>query len=460
MAVTQVYALRYTKGQQSGDSVEIDVNFRVVTDNDLDGPMEVLDAFPVGQPIHYYDHDAKADPDETGNGISPWYAWPEPATACGGSTHAEKTGNYLYLLTTATITGRDKGGTDLRTWVVSARYTYDNRVGAMSVPTVRPYYMFYEQNQQFAGFLGAYNREGLDSETTNTQPGEWRHKAMENGSGVFSDSQPTEEAGVWSPTAILPVSNSAGGGYDEPLTQRISRPAFKLSWFSYTELDFSEAIGRVNSKPYTLEAFDHWDNTNDKRKYSRGYHVFHRRFCPRQLLVNDVQVAFERWGNRTNYRYTVELVYDEDLHDAYLLDAGFSTLARVDDPSSSGEPYEPEDQSEGADQTKRVVGNDGVPVKKEVLFDGKGQKLVEFNSDGTIEAGPEEAIYHRWRHIEEVDFPTTIRDPFDQYHKFDKDSKCPLFMDGGNRYFIDGESPWGLETKCPGDAPDLPQTEY
>ena len=460
MAVTQVYALRYTKGQQTGDTVDIDVNFRVETDDDLDGPMEVLDAFPVGQPIHYYDIDGKAEPDETGNGLTAWYEWPQPLATCGGSTHASKVWNHLYLLTTATILGREKGGTDLRSWTVSARYTYDNRVGAMSIPTVKPYYIFREQNQQFAGFLGAYRREGLDGETDRTQPGEWGKVSLPQGSGVFSDSQPTEDAGVWSPTAILPVSNSACGAYDDPLTQRIARPAFKLSWFSYTELDFSKAIGRVNKEAYDLQAFDHWDNTKDKRKYSRGYHVFNRRFCPRQLLVNDVQVAFERWGNRTNYRYTVELIYDEDLHDAYLLDAGFSTLARVDDPSSSGEPYEPEDQSDGADQTKRVVGNDGVPVKKEVLFDGNGQKLVEFNSDGSIEVGPEEAIYQRWRHIEEVDFPSTIRDPFDQYHKWDIESKCPLFMDGGNRYFVDGEAPWGRGVECPGDNPDLPQSEY
>jgi hypothetical protein len=455
MPATSIKALRRTTGQTSGSEWTVDVHYRVVMDDSTDGPVEVLRYFPVGQPIINYDKNI--DPSDPGNYyVPPWYLFPYPLTGCQGTTYTSTYSDFNFILTSASIVSRELGNKSPDTWIVAARYTYRTDLGAKSVPTVVPYYIKEEENQEYGGWCGPYKREFLSAvDNDRTQPGKWVEKDLPT-RGTFKDLVVSRDNGAVFFSAVLPITNSAGETPQTPLVQKIARPAYRVSWFSYTALDFTKAIGRVNRDVYTLAAFDHYETKKTDDNYRRGYTIFRKRFCARQLLVADVQCDLVNWGNRNNYKYTVDLIYDEDGHDRWVIDSGFVADATVGSLSGRGDEYTAEDQSDGANPVQQISGNDGLPARTETLLNGEGGVLRKENSDGSTEVGTADAVYHRWRIYEEVDFPKDSTDPENQYHQYDPKAAFPLLMDGGYRYFVENEFPWGNpeDFKCPGDAQD------
>jgi hypothetical protein len=164
---------------------------------------------------------------------------------------------------------------------------------------------------------------------------------------------------------------------------------------------------------------------------------FCKKFKKRELLVNDVQVDPIKWGGVNCFRYTVELVFDPLGHDKYVLDSGYSFLSRPNkDESSSGEKPSSEDVNGSTSETQTSVGTDGLTVTEEQLMDGKGGKLISYDANGepVEENSPDKAVWLRYRIHEEVKFPEDVLSAEQQYHTWDRNSLCPLKMDGGWRF--------------------------
>jgi hypothetical protein len=153
------------------------------------------------------------------------------------------------------------------------------------------------------------------------------------------------------------------------------------------------------------------------------------------------------WAGRNCYKYTVDLVYDRAGHDKYLVDQGFSERSIVGDDTATGGKVDEREGNEVASPTTPImeVGTD-TPIRTEALLDGNGRKLLTYNPDGSIQRGPEAAVYLKYRVYEEVEFfqqETKIGEgtDFDRLRilqtgetRLGLKSKCPLFWDGGLRY--------------------------
>ena len=461
MAVTAVYLLRKASGSVDEGTSSIVAHYRVVVDDEYDGPDAALSYFPLGQVADEYLPWERTDQLD-GRYPSRRYAWPTPETGCSGGEYQEELGAGIGIgflttplyISSVSIVGRGKGDTDKLSWVVAVTYSSNKERGILnSVREIVPYYMYDDQPQDYGAFMGGYKRV-VGSRASNTgpsQPGQWEliNDQYYDKRSIIYESKSDPE----SPTELKPilVMNSAGIPFEGKLSQRVARPAFKCSWFSYTALDFTEAVGKVNSKKYDLVAWDSsvgWpQNTCGVEKLITPVVIFHRCFNERELLVHNVDCDLVNWGGKNCYKYTVDLIYDRDGHDKYLIDQGFSERSIVGDDTASGGKVEARDGNEVVSPTTPIleVGTD-TPIRTEALLDGNGRKLLTYNSDGSIEKGPTSAVYLKYRVHEEVEFFQQKTKPgedmdFDKLREWQTGdsniglkAKCPLFWDGGLRY--------------------------
>ncbi len=459
MAVTGIYLLRKAGGSVDESDSTIVCHYRVEVDSELDGPDLPLSYFPLGRVTETYLPWGLTAPNAQVPTQS--YQWPTPRIGCNGVLGDNVKASGLGLtdtqnlhITSASIEGRGKGGTDKLSWVVAVTYGANKERGhQMSVREIVPYYMYDDQPQDYGAFMGAYSRV-VGSRTANTgpsQPGEWSDEINTelDGKSILSEAQSDPQ----DPTGLKPIliMNSAGIPFEGKITQRVARPAFKCSWFSYTALDFTEAVGKVNSKKYDLVAWDshaRWPQNSCGQNGTKDPAViFYRCFNERELLVHSVDCELVNWAGRNCYRYTVDLIYDREGHDKYLVDQGFSERSIVGDDTATGGKVEEREGNEVAMPTTPImeVGTD-TPIRTEALLDGNGRKLLTYNPDGSIQRGPAAAVYLKYRVHEEVEFfqqETKIGEgtDFDQLKywqtgetRIGLKSKCPLFWDGGLRY--------------------------
>jgi hypothetical protein len=446
MAVTSIKLLRKSSGQSHYDGSDFTVYYKVTTDDLQTGAQQILANFPVGMPYGWY---ASTESTKYLNKLAPGIApphhtWPWPDTKCDGGSWGEggRGYNWLAILKSASIVGRELNDKSSLVWVVACEYEDTGRTeGPLSPPTIVPYYQYEDKVQMWGTFRGWYRREVKESTDTaecENQPGSWKEY---EGAGALETKKTTDS----SSTTIVPIINTAGFPVSEPLVQKVAIPTYRISWFSFTALDFSCAVGRVNSNEYKMEFWGaiQPDQTgpNDVgsgiQALGSPVKSFCKKFKKRELLVNDVQVDPVKWGGVNCFRYTVELVFDPLGHDKYVLDSGYSFLSRPNkDESSSGEKPSSEDVNGSTSETQTSVGTDGLTVTEEQLMDGKGGKLISYDANGepVEENSPDKAVWLRYRIHEEVKFPEDELSAEQQYHTWDRNSLCPLKMDGGWRF--------------------------
>jgi len=441
MAVTNVFLLRKAGGQHSASTETYDLTFRVETDGSTDGPDTVLSVFPVGAPLGYYKSRPTQSLSETR--APNFYAFPWPLGKCNGSAFADYNYRLDAILTSATIISRESGDTAQDVWLVNCTFQLDKFVGPNSPVTITPYYRYEDEPQKYAYWWGYRQRVGnSNTGECSTQPGEWG-KPFVGGDGELGGKLTKEEhlSTKEYRKPIIPV-NSAGVPFTEILTQRVGKPAFRVSWFSYTALDFSCAIGRVNKNEYRLRSYNRGPRSNYQNYPNADPDlVFCKKFCPRELLISDVSCDIVSWGGRNNYRYTVDLLYDPDnKHFSYRVDSGFSQLAEIGDLTNQGSKYGSDDVDVGSRlDSQSTLGNDGLVTQNEILLNGRGKKL-EGQDPGKV-------FYHKYDVYEEIDFPDWKQiTPDNQRHNWDKNAKFPLMMDGGVRYSeADKIAPWNCD---------------
>jgi len=449
VAVVDIKILRKAGGQSTTSGAQYDVFYRVTTNSDQDGPLTVLTYFPVGRPQIYYLAGPLWKPDD--KIAPPKYTYPWPNEKCNSQDLWENTGTGLKVdgkafLTSASIVSRELGDKSLTTWIVKGTFTREDTEGTGSAPTVVPYYIDEDEVQNYASFVGPYARYVLNTPIAGeSQPGYWQPLDEEVLKGGALEGQVSDVDGGFGTQKPIATINSAGMMFDPPMRQRIGRPAFRVTWFSYAALDFTNAIGRVNSNAYVLAAWDVGQSSlsaGAAGSYGSPLLIYQKVFNKRELLVNDVTVDKIRWGGRNNYRYTVELVFDLYGHDKFLLDKGRAKKSSPKSPGETGEKIDPEKTPEGSTPAAPITGPTGQNVNSEVLLDGGGEPLLKYDNDGLIEIGPDDGVWLRYRINEEVEFPTSVRTADVQYHTFDPNSKCPLMMDGGDRYLNGNPTPW------------------
>jgi|DEB0MinimDraft_6_1074348.scaffolds.fasta_scaffold00426_25 hypothetical protein len=439
MAVTSIQPLRSTTGSHGVITDTYGVLFRVYTNSIYDSSLVVLSKFPVGAPLASYLGTATETfaPNQPPN----CYTHPWPKEKCDGTAFTGAVDGQIHaILSSANIVDREKTDATDNTWIVEATFTLDKFTGPLAPVEIIPYFLYEDEPQRYAYWWG-YRRRINNSSTDDcsTQPGKWG-KPLVGGDGELGGKLTKENhlSTKQYRKTVLPV-NSAGMPLSEPLTQRVGKPAYRVSWFSYTMLDFSCAIGRVNSNEYRLRSY----NKGPQSIYETHSHAnprenFCKKFCPRELLISDVSCDIIRWGGRNGYRYTVELIHDpQNYHFHYVLDSGFMQLAETGDESAQGSKYSSDDTGKGSKvDVQTTVGNDGLAVQDEVLLNGRGKKLDEQD--------PANAFYHKYDVYEEIQFPDYKEiTPDSQKHKWDRESKFPFLMDGGYRYEkAASEAPW------------------
>lgn len=441
MAVTGVYLLRKSGGQHSATTESYDLTFRVETADITDGPDTVLNAFPVGAPLAFY----KSRPSQTLSETNApnFYAFPWPLTKCDATSFSDYNFKTDAVLVSATIISRESGDTARQVWLVNCTFQFDKFLGPTSPVVITPYYIYVDEPQKYAYWWGYRKRvSNANIGECSSQPGEWGKPA--EGADGEKGGVLTKESHLSTKDYKKPIipANSAGVPFTEILTQRVGRPAYRVSWFSYTALDFSCAIGRVNKNEYRLRSY----NRGPKGKFETSPLaepdlVFCKKFCPRELLISDVQCDVISWGGRNNYKYTVNLLYDPDnKHFSYRVDSGYSQLAKTGDLTNQGSRYGDEDTDVGSRlDSQSTLGNDGLVTQNEILLNGRGKKLEGQN--------PAEVFYHKYDIYEEIDFPDWKQiTPTQQLHTWDKGADFPLMMDGGDRYLeSDKVAPWDCD---------------
>jgi len=471
MAVKSIKVLRKTTGSVGVETAEITVHYRVETSSTQDGPATVLAKFPIGRVLDQY---TSATEVPALNQNAPFrYQFPSPDEGCNGTIYqgpesgigSNATAN-LYI-SNVRIVSRELGDTSLTKWIVAVTYTRSTEHGPrFSCREIVPYYTYEERPQEFAAFLGGYSRY-VGTRTPNqgpNQPGEWIRIPDE----LFKDSAlygPLDAQGKstyiskpndpYAPQLKpIAIANTAGEPIEAgQLRQREARPAFKCTWFSYTALDFTEAVGKVNSKKYKLIAWDshfRWPvNSFAGDGVDNPAVIFYRCFNPRELLVHAVDCELIRWSGRNCYKYTVDLVFDRDGHDKYIMNKGFGIKQGPGDNTQSGGKNPSEETKDEELPIAQIKGKLGENAKTETLLDTNGKPLLNYAGDGEMTRGGADAIWLKYRTHEEIDFydPWTIRSgplkgEFDaQNAAWDQTggpggefSKCPLFWDGGFRY--------------------------
>lgn len=464
MSVIDIKPLRKVGADVGINSIEATVEFRVVCDQLNDGPSTVLFEFPLGRHIGGY---ANLLRDETVEGSPPhYYSYPFPREHCTDNTQTwlaeDGMGSWdtaLYI-SNVRIIGREKIDREWGqcTWLVEVTYSRSGNHGpGYSIREITPYYIYEDEPQEYGAFLGLYGRQ-VSTRTPSdgpSQPGEFV-KLTEDfyiEDTVFKGYVTEEDADEWQPLAIC---NTVGTPLETgSLVQRKARPAFKCEWFSYTALDFSDAIGKVNGNPYHLVS---WDSSTQWPTNSFGGSgidqpavIFYRCFNPRELLVHSVDCEIVNWSGRKCYKYTCDLVYDRYGHDKYIANVGKEGKAAVGSDTPSGGKLEDGDIQSGMSPTQLLKGVDGTGPTSDVFLNYDGTPLVKYDGNGKVSRTTADALYMKWRVHEEVDFyqPWLTKNQSTGKLEFqfglaliyqtgwDKDtdrSKCPLFYDGGWRY--------------------------
>ncbi len=478
MSVESVHVLRKASGSVGLETIEFQVYYRVITNHEMDGPTNVLNVFPIGRVAREYsaDHDLNLDnwPDMSGSGLNDedppdCYVWPWPLEKCDGEDFdtAEigygRAYQYFNLYSTnAKIISREANDTAKQMWTVAVTFTRNTKFGPEFSPReIVPYYKYEDEPQSYAAWMGGYARitDGKQDDYGPSQPGVWESIPV----AQFKDGALREEH-LSKEGEIKPifVSNTAGSPIGDTMRQRKATPAFKCSWMSYTALDFTEAIGKVNSESYILAAWDshpHWPTNNrvavaasDVDQVGADFPVciFYRCFNKRELLVYAVDCSMMQWNGRNCYKYTVDLIYDRDGHDKYIMNQGFDVKSSEGDKTPSGGEVSEDESGERTNPTAQATGTDGKALRKEIPLDTDGGPLLQYTAEGEIQKGADQAIWLRYRTHEEVDF-------YDPYANLSGSGgeyawgsavigqsgdrtkagylgRCPLFYDGGLRY--------------------------
>ncbi len=442
MAVVSIRVLKRQEGSKTIDGYDLEVFYRITTDDYYDSARDVLSWFPVGSPIEAYVGNLPKDAlDED---LAPQlYYYPWPQEPCGeyysdGDDDPQKyPDSQMYkdtVLVNASIETREfENDSERSQWVVRCTYLDAAMTeGFGSPPKVTPRYTYTEVPLQAATYRGQFNRD-KDSQGNMI----WKARQTSSDGGLPLSGKQGKV--IW-PT------NSAGRPFTNPAMTTSATAAFDVEWFSYTYLDFSEAIGKTNANDYSLKAFDRPVdlNVSDIPNLDKPYMIFCKDFKEKTLLVADVQTTLIKWGGRNNYRYTVTLEYQpEHKHNAYILDSGYSFLMQAGDKTASGgeAPDEDPDKTSSTD-TQTATGADGLASAGESLLNGKGQKLAR--TEGQSQEGLPPAVFLKYEYRDTVQFPNYKEiTETNMYHAFDIKSKCPLLMDGGNRYQRGNpDSPW------------------
>lgn len=465
MAVTNIKPLRKVEADVGTESMEVTVDYRVTCDSLADGPQNVLGPFPLGRIVDGYIKGGTPQ-DATDNTPTQVYRYPWPEKWCSDPTSywpsEEGMGiqaKVALFISNVRIVEREKidrynGSVN---WIVEVTFSRDQEHGAdYSIREITPYYLYEDQPQEYGAFLGLYSRFVTTRKPSDgpSQPGEWGQieDSFINDT-VFKGYKSEPDSDEWIPLAL---SNTVGTPLEPgSLVQRIARPAFKCEWFSYTALDFSDAIGKVNASPYTLVSWDSgWKWPTNSFSGPGADHpavIFYRCFNPRELLVHTVDCEIVNWSGRRCYKYSVDLIYDRDGHDKYIANVGSDGTAKVGSETVSGGTVEDSDVQGSMSPTQLLKGVDGSGPSGDVFINYDGTPLVKYNANGEPIQTTANAVFMKWRIHEEVEFydPWTIRSgTFKGNYDFQKASffqtgntnggelgKCPLFYDGGWRYY-------------------------
>lgn len=437
MAVESIRVLKRQEGTKTIDGYDLEIYYRIITDDYYDSAREVLSWFPVGCPQQAYI--GSLPKEALDKDLAPQlYYFPWPQEPCEEyELPFEYPDSEMYkdtVLVNASIESREfENDSDRSQWVVRCTYLDAAMTeGFGSPPRILPRYTYNEVPLQGATYRGQFNRE-KDSQGNMT----WQARSTSSKGGLPLSGKTGQ--------VISPI-NSAGRPFTNPAMTTTATAAFDVEWFSYTYLDFSEAIGRTNANNYVLKAYDRPVDMNASNipNLDKPYLIFCKAFTEKTLLVADVQTTQIRWGGRNNYRYTVTLEYQpENKHNAYILDSGYSFLMQAGDKTASGGEAEEEDPDKtSSTDTQVATGRDGVASSGESLLNGEGQKLQR--TEGQSGAGLPPAVFLKYEFRDTVQFPSYKEiTETNMYHTFNIDAKCPLMMDGGNRYQVGNpDSSW------------------
>jgi len=391
MAVTQVKPLRKVEADAGTDSMEVTVDYRVTCDSLNDGPQTVLGKFPLGRIVDGYIKGGHATPSTKNPPQVLMYPWPEQW--CSDITKYWTAENGMGIqakvalfISNVRIVEREKIDRQNGTvnWIVEVTFSRDQEHGAdYSIREITPYYLYEDQPQEYGAFLGLYKRVVTTKKPSDgpSQPGQWAklNEPFYIDETVFKGYVSEEDADEWRPLALC---NTVGTPLEPgSLVQRVARPAFKCEWFSYTALDFSDAVGKVNASPYTLVSWDSgWKWPTNSFAGEGADHpavIFYRCFNPRELLVHTVDCEIVNWSGRRCYKYSVDLIYDRDGHDKYIANIGSDGSAKVGSDTVSGGTVQDEDVQEGMSPTQLLKGVDGSGPSRDVFINYDGTPLVK-----------------------------------------------------------------------------------
>lgn len=461
MAVTDIKPLRKVDAEAGVESIEVTVEFRVTCNTLYDGPAVILSQFPLGRIMGSYNENLESE-DRSAAPHKYHYPWPtqwcsNPAVSWSSPESGMGSWDTPLFISNVRIVEREKIDRYNETvnWIVEVTFSRDSIHGpGYSIREITPYYIYDDEPQEYGAMVGLYNRIISTRKPSDgpSQPGEWKrindYRTIETVfKGKFTD--PDED--VWRPMAFC---NTVG----EPLpageiTQRKARPAYKCEWFSYTALDFADAVGKVNAAPYTLVSWDSSWQWPTNSFYGTGVDspavIFYRCFNPRELLVHAVDCEIVNWSGRKCYRYSVDLIYDRDGHDIYVANTGFASRGITGDDTASGGKLESDDVQDSMSPMQLIKGVDGTGPSEPQYIGIDGKPLIKHDVNNETYRTTDDAVFMRWRIHEEVDFynpwQTTDPDSGDTNFQFEvaavyqtgssaENSKCPLFYDGGWRY--------------------------
>ena len=447
---------RGASGQFSGRSKTINVTFKVGTKDKTVGPLAVMEAFPVGSPIHNYMSVSELNSVVNDVGVktmtAPWYRWPEGNLYCTDPSYDPPNNSITeqktrFTVSNVSIQGRDGGGTALTVWLVNVTFT-DTTMdqGAGSSPVVRPRFDTVQRTVEVAEFEGWFRRSNgtVDNEFSHhscqMRPGEWQQFCINPNDGALP-SPPGQGGTSTSGKPIRPI-NSAGDVIKKPMKYGHARESYEVEWFSYTILNMHCAIGKTNANEYVLRAWDRppVDMVNSSMASALAYQpvlIFCKKFAVGELLVSDINCTPMNWAGRNCYKYTVTLIADPDFHKAYVLDSGNNSIAKEGEETSTGETVTSDDVQGTTQATQPAV--DVLGKNKEILLDGSGRPLAQGNSL----VDPSQAVYLRYKFRQQIAFPTDVLSQDQQYHNYDPNSDFQFLMDGGFRYkYPDQYQPW------------------
>ena len=471
--VTSIYQLRPASGSKNGRTTTYTVQFKVKTSGPM-GPGELLNHFPVGSPLHLYNSTQYWWVAALNNGVAslqnlimPWYVYPAAEPFCSvereagdpiwdPTNPAEAAWQYEALLSEARIVSRDVGGTDIKSWIVSCTFSDRTRdQGFRSSPLVTPKFPLKDASLTGARFRGRYQRitEDEGNAACDQLPGKFVWSCPGTTTSTIPGC-PLPSTLSGGGQVIYPI-NSVGDPMTKPLKTSYALEEYDVEWFSYTMLNIHCGVGKVNSAPYTLKAYDRpYPYNNTTAFWDQPATVFCRKFQARELLVKDARCIPMNVDGRNCYKYTVTLQASPDFHDAFMVDSGKRQSSRPGSPMPDGSEAK-EGDTKGSSTESTPIQDTGGIAGRETFLDGFGYPL--FQAGEQVDAN--KIVYLRYEHRMEIDFPEDELDMSKQYHTYDSNSSFQFLMDGGWRYQYadsDQNNPW---EGCDDDAnlrPKLP----